>query len=53
MELFFGVSTMVRKWLAKMTKMAAVLAQMAKNDPNGLIFEYWRFLGQFKPFLLH
>ena len=28
-ELFFGVSTLVRKWLAKMTEMA-VLAKMAK-----------------------
>ena len=38
-ELFFGASTLVRKWLAKMTKMA-VLAKMAKkNGPNGSIFE--------------
>ena len=29
MGLFFGASTLVRKWLAKMTKMA-VLAKMAK-----------------------
>jgi hypothetical protein len=29
MELFFGVPTLVRKWLAKMTEMA-VLAKMTK-----------------------
>ena len=27
--------------------------QNGQNDPNGLIFENWRFLGRFKPFLLH
>ena len=39
LELFFGVSTLVRKWLAKMTKME-VLAKMAKmtQKPKGLIF---------------
>ena len=52
MGLFFGASILVRKWLAKMTKMA-VLAKMAKMTQNGLIFENWRFLGRFKPFLLY
>jgi hypothetical protein len=37
LELFFGASTLVRKWLAKTTKIA-VLVKMTKSLPAGLVF---------------
>ena len=43
MELFFGASTLVRKWLAKMTKMA-VLAKMTKMTKTvwfSIISDFW------------
>ena len=38
------MSTVVRKWLAKITQIA-VLAKNGQNGSNGLLFENWRFLG--------
>ena len=43
MGLFVGVSTLARKWLAKMTQMA-VLAKMAKMTPKAwfsIIRDFW------------
>ena len=43
MGLFVGVSTLARKWLAKMTKMA-VLAKMAKMTQKAwfsIISDFW------------
>ena len=51
MGLFVGVSTLARKWLAKMTQMA-VLAKMAKMTPKAwfsIISDFWGDLTNNRP----